>query len=77
MLGKSSLLVSFKEFIDHPQLDQMILGPYVNYVTQAALNHSKEDMDSEIWLRQGSYFLRATQVCWNSSSLAGSHQNFE
>ena len=69
MLGKSSLLVSFKEFIDHPQLDQMILDPYVNYVTQAALNHSKEDMDRESWLRQGSYFSRATQVHWKSPKL--------
>ena len=38
---------------------------------------SKENMDRENWLRQGSYFSRAIQVCWDSSSLIGSHQNFE
>ena len=55
----------------------MMLDPYVNYVIQTTLNHSKEDMDRESWLLQGPYFSRATQVCWNSPSLTRSHQNFE
>uniref|UniRef100_F6HS70 Uncharacterized protein n=1 Tax=Vitis vinifera TaxID=29760 RepID=F6HS70_VITVI len=34
-------------------------------------------MDRESWLRQGSYFSGATQVCWNSSPLTRYHQSFE
>ena len=38
---------------------------------------SEGDTDMESWLCQGPYFSRATQVCWNSSSLTRYHQSFE
>ena len=39
--GEERFARIIQEFMDHPQLDQMMLDPYANYVIQTALNHSK------------------------------------
>lgn len=39
--GEEQFARIIQEFMDHPQLDQMMLDPYANYVIQTALNHSK------------------------------------
>ena len=49
----------------------------VTYYVSIWAHGSNRNADGESWLHQSTYSSRTTQVCWNSSSLTGSHQNFE
>lgn len=39
--GEEQFARIIREFIDHPQFDQVMLDQYANYVIQTALHHSK------------------------------------